>query len=83
MIQKILRVGNSYAITIPHSFAKEAKIKAGQTVIVEEDTTSHTLTVQLEKKQVARDDSLTPEFLSWLKKFNSRYKNALTELSNK
>ena len=26
---------------------------------------------------------LTPEFYDWLKKFNAKYKNALTELAKK
>lgn len=82
MLQKIIQVGNSLAVTIPSSFAKEIKLKAGQKVMVDGDADSAMLTIQSSIKP-ARDAGITPEFLSWLKKFNNKYKDALTELAKK
>mgnify|MGYP001589155795 CR=1 FL=1 len=83
MLQKILQVGNSYAITIPKDFVRETKLKAGQKVRVNIDIDSVTLSVQPAMKSSVQKGSLTPEFLSWLKKFNARYKDALRELAKK
>ena len=83
MLQKILQVGNSYAITIPKDFVRETKLKAGQKIRVDIDVDSATLSVQPVRKSSAQKGNLTPEFLSWLKKFNARYKDALKELAKK
>lgn len=83
MVQKIIQVGNSLAITIPSGFVKEAGLQAGQAIRVDQDSDTQVLTVQPVKKVSAKEDRLTPEFLDWLKKFNARYKDALTELANK
>lgn len=82
MLQTIIQVGNSLAITIPSSFVKEVKLKAGQKVMVDGDPSSAMLTMQSAIKP-SRNAGITPEFLSWLKKFNNKYKNALTELAKK
>lgn len=82
MLQTIIQVGNSLAITIPSSFAKEVKLKAGQKVMVDGDIDSAMLTMQSARKP-SRDVGITPEFLSWLKKFNLKYKDALAELAKK
>lgn len=82
MLQKVIRVGNSYAVTIPKGFADEVKLKAGQKVKVDEDIELETLTVQPVRSNL-KQGSLTPEFLTWLKKFNAKYKGALKELAKK
>lgn len=83
MLQKIIQVGNSYAITIPKDFVREAKLKSGQKMRVDVDIDSETLSVQPMERPSLQKGSLTPEFLSWLKKFNARYKDALKELAKK
>lgn len=75
-------MGNSYAVTIPRGFVEETRWKAGQQVIVEQDAESEVLTVQSKKVTLSKG-ALTPEFLGWLKKFNAKYKDALTELAKK
>jgi bifunctional DNA-binding transcriptional regulator/antitoxin component of YhaV-PrlF toxin-antitoxin module len=82
MLQKVIRVGNSYAVTIPRGFVDEIKLKAGQKVRVEEDVELETLTVQPLRVNL-KHGGLTPEFLTWLKKFNAKYKDALLELAKK
>lgn len=83
MLQKIIQVGNSYAVTIPKDFVREAKLKSGQAIRVETDVDLATLTVQPLRVSRMQKGNLTPEFLSWLKKFNARYKDALKELAKK
>lgn len=82
MTQKIIQVGNSLAVTIPSDFAREAKLKAGQKIRVDEDYESKTLTVQPVDAET-KSGNITPEFLNWLKKFNSKHKDVLKELSKK
>lgn len=80
MQQTIIKVGNSLAVTLPSSFVKTSKIKAGQKVSVQTDAGFGTM--QVSTKNDA-EQTLTPEFYTWLKKFNSKYKNALSELAKK
>lgn len=82
MLQKIIQVGNSLAVTIPSSFVKEVKLKAGQPVMVEGDIDSAVLTIQSPERHL-QSGAITPEFLSWLKRFNNKYKDALTELARR
>lgn len=81
MLQKIIQVGNSLAVTVPSSFAQNLGWKAGEKVLVTEDSESESLRIQ-QTKATAKN-GVTPEFYIWLKKFNSRYKNVLEELSKK
>lgn len=82
MLQKIIQVGNSYAVTIPRAFADKTKWRAGQEVFVDADAETRTLTIQPKNASVQKS-SLTPEFLIWLKQFNAKYKTVLTELAKK
>lgn len=81
MQQKVIQVGNSLAVTLPSAFVKSQKVKAGQEVFIE---TSDTLgLVQVRTSNNGAPSGLTPEFFSWLKKFNAKYKDALSELAKK
>lgn len=81
MLQKIIQVGNSLAVTIPSSFAETVGWKAGEKVVVMEDTESEVLKIQ-QTKPIAKV-GITPEFYNWLKKFNTKYKTVLEELAKK
>ena len=73
MIQKIIKVGNSYAVTIPKDVVNEIQLEVGQRVQVSiQPVTSGAIETQI-----------TPEFYSWLKSFNKKYKTVLTELAKK
>lgn len=81
MQQKVIQVGNSLAVTLPSNFVKSQKVKAGQNIDVE---TSDTLgLVQIRTNGNGKVSGLTPEFFTWLEKFNKKYKNALIELAKK
>ena len=75
MTQKIVRVGNSAAITIPSKFLKNTNLKIGDEVYVEEDSD---LKVMIVKPKQARDVmSLTPEFRNWFETFMKENKETL------
>ncbi len=79
MTQKIVQVGNSIAITIPSSFAKEVGFKAGQSINLEIDSEAQTLFIRKADSKPLE----TPEVREWLDKFNKKYKKGLTELAKK
>lgn len=81
MLQKIIQVGNSLAVTIPSSFAETVGWKAGEKVFVSEDTESEALKIQQTERSTKA--GITPEFQSWLKKFNAKHKTVLGELAKK
>lgn len=82
MLQKIIQVGNSLAVTIPSSFAGNVGWKAGEKVMVTEDTESEVLKIH-QAEAATTKVGVTPEFYNWLKKFNSKYKTVLQELAKK
>ncbi|MBI4097062.1 MAG: hypothetical protein HY428_01470 [Candidatus Levybacteria bacterium] len=80
MEQKVIQVGNSLAVTLPSSFVKAKKIKAGKKVYIDASAAIGLVQVRTSGEKTS---GLTPEFFSWLEKFNKKYKNALTELAKK
>lgn len=80
MLQTVMQVGNSLAITLPKQFVDAKGIKAGQKMLVDADN-------DLSLVQVRTSNSIapkvTPEFKQWLDAFNARYKTGLAELANK
>lgn len=78
MIQKVIKVGNSIAVTMPKDFIKGAKIKAGDEVVVE--SSLDTLSIRPKSKGVF---GLTPEFVRSVDDFIEEYRPALEELANK
>lgn len=72
MIQKIIRVGNSMAVTIPQAVVKEKKLKIGDDVNINIEP--------LNKRRVAK---ITPEFIKWVDKYIENNRPALEELAHK
>jgi len=81
MLQKIIKVGNSAAVTIPKSFLKQASFKVGDEVLVETDFQSETLMVR--PKAAQEVTPVSKEFISWTKKFIKKYRPMLQELAKK
>ena len=81
MKQKIIKVGNSLAVTLPCGFVHDVGYKAGDEVIVEQNTTYKMLLVK--PKTASFQTHLTPEFFSWLEQIGKRYERAIKELANK
>lgn len=81
MVQKIIQVGNSLAVTIPKDFAKKAGFKRGEDVIVETYLNSKTMLIK--PISMSKKSSLTPEFYAWLNEATEKYKDAIIDLAHK
>jgi len=81
MLQKVIQVGNSAAVTIPKSFLKTSQLQVGDMVMVE--TNSDIVEISIRPQDTRKRLTLTPEFLHWLKDFTDEYRPALEELAKK
>ncbi len=77
MIQKVLKVGDSAAVTIPKQSLKGLGLKIGDRVRVEIDEQKRKVLIEPE---VARIDK---ELMGWTQKFIKRYRPALEALAKK
>jgi len=71
MVQKVIRVGNSLAVTIPKRAAKEKGVSVGDNVDFDFNPT------KTSKKKI------TPDFLDWVDKYIEKNRPALEELASK
>ena len=78
--QKIIKVGNSLAVTLPASFVKEGRLKVGDEMVVE--TSPVYQTAFMKPRKMAGKTSLTPEFFEWLDDVSKKYKDVIKELAN-
>ncbi|MCR4325276.1 MAG: AbrB/MazE/SpoVT family DNA-binding domain-containing protein [Patescibacteria group bacterium] len=76
MIQKVLKVGTSAAVTIPKKSLKELGLKIGDSVAVTVNVAHKRLTVE---PSVAVDR----ELVTWTDSFIKKYKPALKALASK
>ena len=75
MIQKVIRVGSSLAVTIPKKAHKELGIKAGDDVSV---------SINAGTKQVVVEPcvaAIDPDTVKWGKRFIKKYRPALEALA--
>jgi len=70
MRQKIIRVGNSAAVTLPKKILQEKGLKIGQEA-------------EIEISSVNKQTTLSPEFLNWVDKYIEKNRPALEELAKK
>lgn len=80
MLQKVIKVGNSLAVTIPKSYADTVQLKAGQKVFVDTDVDLDLLQVRTKGGTAT---NLTPEFKDWLDKTSNNHSQTIKELANK
>lgn len=78
--QKIIKVGNSLAVTLPAEFVKEGNIAVGDELLVEHN--SRYKTIYMKPVNDKRGSSLTPDFFEWLDEISNKYKDAIKELAN-
>ena len=81
MIQKVIQVGNSLALTIPKSFIDKTGFKVGDEIYVQQEPESKSLIITT--KDQAKKMQLSPELFSWLNKMEEKYSNAIKELAQK
>lgn len=79
MTQKVVRVGNSAAVTIPKQFLIQANINIGDEVEVESDKDLQL--VQIKPKGSKLQTKITPEFKNWLDGFMDENESVLRELA--
>lgn len=79
MIQKIIKVGNSAAVTIPKDFMKKSGLAIGDEISMESNSEMKTLMVR--PKYFADKPALTPEFKQWLDKISKKYETVIRELA--
>ncbi len=76
MIQKVLKVGSSAAVTIPKKSLAELGLKPGDRVRVAVDRKRRTVIIEPAVR-------VNDELMSWTKRFIERYRPALEELARK
>lgn len=80
MIQKLIKIGNSYGIIIPHYFVKQLNLKTGQPVYSDVDEYEKTITFYFDKSDYEKAQKENMEFRKMVKDFNERYKDILDRL---
>ena len=70
MRQKIIRVGNSAAVTIPKKVLEEKSLNIGDVA-------------EFDIQPVGKKTKVTPEFVEWVDKYIENNRPALEELANK
>lgn len=82
MIQKIIRVGNSAAVTLPKSILEESGVKIGAKVNVsyKADMESFVIDVSPQRK-IKRP--VSREFQKWLEQFTDEDRGLLKELASR
>lgn len=79
--KKILRVGDSAAITLPSKFLRKVRWKPGDEVLVETD--SRTATIVVRSARRAGKMRISSEFASWVEEFIEQHKPLLKELARR
>ncbi len=79
--KKILRVGDSAAITLPSKFLHEVGWKPGHEVLVETDARTETIVVRPARR--AGKVRISPEFAAWVEEFIEEHEPLLKELARK
>ena len=77
MIQKVLRVGSSAAVTIPKKSLKELGLKIGDSVSLSFDRSNKTMTVE------SVSGVADVETIRWARKFISKYRRAFEAVAKK
>lgn len=81
MMQKIIKVGNSLAFTIPKSFINETGFQPGDELFVQQDPSTKSLIITTEEH--ARKMQLSPDLFSWLNTMEDKHSEAIKELAKK
>lgn len=80
MLQKIIRVGNSLAVTLPKSFVDKANFRAGDEVVVEANEGIKALYIRARSEK--QNPGLTPEFKTWLDDIEEKESDIIKALAN-
>lgn len=84
MLQKVLQVGNSAAVTIPVPILNDLGLMIGDQVEVK--TSGKTIKIEVmpaKKINLKKSSGITPEFVASVDEFIKEYKGVLEELAKK
>lgn len=81
MLQKIIKVGNSFAMTIPKSFMVKTGFKAGDELFLHQEPRSKSILITT--KEQATKMRLSPDLFSWLHDMEQKYSAAIKDLAKK
>ncbi|OGG01645.1 hypothetical protein A2W14_07145 [Candidatus Gottesmanbacteria bacterium RBG_16_37_8] len=79
MIQKIIKVGNSAALTLPKNFLIQSGLRVGEEMSVETNIKAKMVLAKPVNQKPKM--SLTPEFFDWLDRISQKYENTIKELA--
>jgi len=74
MIQKVLKVGSSAAVTIPKKSLRELGIKVGDDVAVESNGATGVLSVRAMKSRANREEKITALALDFVNRYRADLK---------
>lgn len=77
--QKVIRVGNSLALTIPQEAIQRYHLQAGDEVV----SKTSPIGIFYEPTILMKKKAISPEFKRWLQTFKKKYGSALRELAKK
>lgn len=84
MLQKVLQVGNSAAVTIPSPVLKELGLMVGDQVEIRSSTKPLKIEiVPTSKKFLRKSSGITPEFVDSVDEFIKAYRPVLAELAKR
>jgi len=81
MLQKIISVGNSAAITLPKGFLEDVGLKVGDKIRVRADSDTKTMVIEADFDKIK--PGLSRNFTNWTGKFIKKNRLVLEELANK
>ncbi len=81
MLQKVIKIGNSYGATFPREFVVRNKIKAGSKIESTGSNGSITFSTKV-SKPVTHETISDEEFFGLVREIDLKYKDALDELAN-
>jgi antitoxin component of MazEF toxin-antitoxin module len=79
MLQKVLKVGSSAAVTIPKKSLEELGIKVGDTIALEIDQTKKIVSIRPSKRDAGRREKIAGLTLDFI----NRYRSDLEALAKK
>jgi putative addiction module antidote len=83
MLQKVIQVGNSYAVIIPKKLLESVKIQNGDFAHVSEGQKRGRIIVDLAREEEVAKGVIDPEVYRVAKQLLRRYLPAFKELANK
>ena len=83
MLQKIIKVGNSFAFTIPRDFIKAQGITDAQLIDLQVNNKEGTILIEVKTESKEVDEVVDPEVYKIAKQLLKRYLPAFKELATK